>query len=116
MKLANTAIAVLAMTLLSTLATEAQQAKRFAPAPVPSQIAAAKKVVISNAGNDIPSAYFLDWLGNPDRTYNQFYSACKSWGRFELVPSPSDADLVFEIRSQNLLHPGLFHLLNPTLP
>ena len=106
MKLAHTAIAVLAMTLLSTLAPEAQQSKPFAPAPVPPQIAAGKKIFISNAGNDITSAYFLVWLGDPDRTYNQFYSACKSWGRFELVSSPSDADLVFAIRFAEPIAPG----------
>ena len=98
MRSANTVIVLLAMTLLSTLGAEAQPSKPFAPAPVPPQIASGKKIFISNAGNDITSAYFLDWLGDPDRTYNQFYSACKSWGRFELVSSPSDADLVFAIR------------------
>jgi hypothetical protein len=54
-------------------------------APIPSQILAAKKVFISNAG-----------VGT-DRNYNQFYAAIKSWGRYELVDIPSDADLVYEI-------------------
>ena len=31
-------------------------------------------------------------------TYNEFYAAMKSWGRYELVSSPADADMVFEIR------------------
>src|SRR5690242_18782986 len=40
------------------------------PAPVPSPIAAAKKVFISNApGNNLPTS-----LGGPDRTYNEFYA------------------------------------------
>jgi hypothetical protein len=54
-------------------------------APRPAQIVAAKKVFISNAG-----------VGT-DMTYDQFYAAIKGWGRYELVASPADADLVFEI-------------------
>jgi hypothetical protein len=30
--------------------------------------------------------------------YDGLYSALKDWGRFELVLTPSDADLVFQIR------------------
>lgn len=63
------------------------------PAPVPSPIAAAKKVFISNApGSNLPPS-----LGGPDRTYNEFYAAMKSWGHYELVAAPSDADLILEI-------------------
>jgi hypothetical protein len=36
--------------------------------------------------------------GGPDRAYNEFYAAMKTWGHYELVGSPEDADLVFEIR------------------
>jgi len=32
-----------------------------------------------------------------DRTYNEFYAAVKNWGRYELVQTPADADIVFEI-------------------
>jgi len=35
--------------------------------------------------------------GGPDRPYNEFYAAMKSWGRYDLVSSPSDADLVLKI-------------------
>ena len=31
------------------------------------------------------------------RAYNQFYAAMQKWGRYELVGSPEDADLVFEV-------------------
>jgi hypothetical protein len=77
----------------------AQQSKAQLPAPIPPQITAAQKVFISNAGgesfeNVIDS---LPFNGGPDRPYNQFYAAMKNWGRFELVPSPADADLVFEV-------------------
>jgi hypothetical protein len=63
------------------------------PAPVPSPIAAARKVFISNApGSNQPASF-----GGPDRTYNEFYGAMKGWGHYELVSTPSDADLILEI-------------------
>ena len=63
------------------------------PAPVPSPIAAAKKVFISNApGSNLPASF-----GGPERTYNEFYAAMKGWGHYELVAAPSDADLILEI-------------------
>jgi hypothetical protein len=30
--------------------------------------------------------------------YDEFYAAMKSWGRYELVGAPNEADLVFEVR------------------
>lgn len=30
--------------------------------------------------------------------YNSFYAAMKSWGRYQLVASPADADLVLALR------------------
>jgi hypothetical protein len=63
------------------------------PAPIPSSIAAAKKVFISNApGSSLPTSF-----GGPDRIYNEFYAAMKGWGHYELVAAPSDADLILEI-------------------
>jgi hypothetical protein len=60
-------------------------------APIPSQIASAKKVFISNTpGDDFEST-------GPSRLYNAFYAAVNSSGRYELVSSPADADLIFEI-------------------
>jgi hypothetical protein len=67
------------------------------PAPVPASIATAKKVFIANAPGDILPAS----LGGPSRTYNEFYAATKSWGRYELVSAPADADLIFEISFAN---------------
>ena len=77
----------------------AQQAKGPAPAPVPAQISAAQKVFISNAGGESLETVIDETVfnGGPDRPYNQFYAAMKSWGRCELVSSPADADLVLEI-------------------
>jgi len=77
----------------------AQQAKGPTPAPVPGQIAAAKKVFISNAGGEgfetVIDQTVFD--GGPDRPYNQFYAAVKDWGHYEIVSSPADADLILEI-------------------
>ncbi|MFZ0998702.1 MAG: hypothetical protein WAO17_10915 [Candidatus Sulfotelmatobacter sp.] len=77
----------------------AEQPKAQAPAPVPAQIGAAQKVFISNAGGASLETVIDETVfnGGPDRPYNEFYAAMKSWGRFEVVPSPSDADLVLEI-------------------
>jgi hypothetical protein len=80
-------------------ALSAQQSKGSAPAPVPSQISAAQKVFISNAGGESLETVIDETVfnGGPDRPYNQFYAAMKSWGRCELVSSPADADLILEI-------------------
>jgi len=66
-------------------------------APVPAEIISAKRVFISNAGrgcSPFGEAYFS---GGPDRSYDQFYAAMKSWGRYKLALSPSAAELDFAI-------------------
>jgi hypothetical protein len=80
--------------LLSQPLLSAEKPKDAVPAaPVPSPIAAAKKVFISNApGSGLPASF-----GGPDRTYNEFYAAMTAWGHYELVSVPSDADLILEI-------------------
>jgi len=67
-------------------------------APIPPQILAAKKVFIANAGGDEMANYDPRFSGSPDRSYNEFYAAVKSWGRFEIVISPAEADLLLEVR------------------
>ena len=64
-------------------------------APVPTQILAAKKVFISNGGEDTWLNY--DPKHDPTLTYNEFYADMKNWGKYEIVSSPTDADVVFEI-------------------
>lgn len=66
-------------------------------APIPSQILAAKKVFISNVGPEGNVTATFKRLNQPNQPYDRFYAEMKSWGRYELVASPSDADLVFEI-------------------
>lgn len=72
--------------------------KSVAPAPIPPQILAAKKIFVANAGGEQPWYEDAQFSGGNDRAYNQFYAAMKSWGRFEVTASPADADLLFEIQ------------------
>jgi|SRR5580658_1889443 hypothetical protein len=87
----------LEISLLPVSAWGGEQAKLAPAAPIPLQIVAAKKIFVANAGEDQP--WYVDALysGGADRTYNQFYAAMKTWGRYELVGSPANADLLVEI-------------------
>src|SRR5262249_7965375 len=63
------------------------------------RLGAAKKVFISNLGEDT-----IEWTFNPgwssdriDPPYNYLYAAMQNWGLYQLVLVPADADLIFEI-------------------
>lgn len=90
-----------ALAMLASGLAIAQKSKAppYPPAPIPPQIAAARKVFISNAGGESFETVFdqLVFNGGPDRPYDEFYAAMKDWGRRELVASPADADLILEI-------------------
>jgi len=73
-------------------------AKQAPPAPIPAPILAAKRIFIANAGWDTPFYYPALFSGGSTRAYDQFYAAMKSWGRYELVASPSDADLIVQVQ------------------
>jgi hypothetical protein len=75
----------------------AQRQTETSAAPVPPLIASAKKVFISNAGGGCGLFGKAGFSGGPNRSYDQFSAALKSWGRYELVVAPADADLAFEI-------------------
>jgi hypothetical protein len=66
-------------------------------APGPPALLNAKTVFISNAGAD-SGLFPHPFSGDPDRPYNQFYAAMQSWGRYQLVADPSEADIVFELQ------------------
>jgi hypothetical protein len=97
--------ASVALVLLAVPALTAQQPATPA-APVPPQIAAAHKIFISNAGVDINAQAAFDRAGEPNQAYDYFYAAMQTWGRYELVSSPAEADLIFEIR---FLAPGTYN-------
>lgn len=68
-----------------------------ASAPMPTAIQMAKRVFHGNAGVDGMSISAFRQSGDMNQPYNWLYVAMKNWGRYELVGSPADADLVFEI-------------------
>jgi hypothetical protein len=83
--------------LLSGVFAVGQEPVTPASAPVPSSLLSAKKVFISNAGAD-SGLFPHPFSGDPDRAYNEFYANVSSWGRYGLVATPSEADLVFELQ------------------
>jgi hypothetical protein len=90
---------VLLFSALPIISRAQQIDDRVPPAPIPGQILTGKKVFIANAGIDsgIFAGYIASHTGSPNGFYDQFYLAVKSWGRYEPVPAPADADLVIEI-------------------
>ena len=68
-------------------------------APVPTQVLNAKKIFVSN----VPGFQIPESSGGSYRTYNQFYAAMKVWGKYELVTTPADSDVVFEVSFTNPL-------------
>lgn len=100
---------ILAMTLPSLPMTLAEEPPAPPSAPLPAQIIAAKKAFVSNGGED-------QWLDfdpkhNPALTYDEFYADMKSWGKYELVSSPADADVILEIHLASREGTMQLHLL-----
>jgi hypothetical protein len=86
----------LAIPLLSVSVLAAAQPKQAAP--VPAQMLTAKRVFVVNAGTDAGAYPIATFSGEPERAYNSFYAAMKTWGHYQLVGAPSDADLLIEVR------------------
>lgn len=83
----------LATSLIGVPHLGAQQPPNSATAPKPAQILAARKIFISNASAECPTFFCTA----PDEPYNEFYFGMKTWGKYELVETPAEADLVIEI-------------------
>lgn len=81
--------------LALVLPLHGQQTHR--PAPVPNQILNAKRVFIANAPPTHIDFSQTIYSGGRYRAYDEFYAAMKSWGTFQLVDAPRNADLVFEV-------------------
>lgn len=86
---------VLSAVLVLTPVLPAQQAGTDT-GPVPPELLTAHAVFVSNGGG---SNYFDMFDGGPNRAYNTFYSQLKKTGHYELVSSPSQADVIFEIQA-----------------
>ena len=70
--------------LLLIPALQGKTRKDIPPAPLPEAIVTAHKVFLSNGGGS-------------DLAYDAFYSAMKKWGKYQIVGSPDDADLIVEL-------------------
>jgi hypothetical protein len=86
---------VLAWFLVVVPTAPAQQPAPAPAAPVPPQILSAHTVFVSNGGG---SNYFDMFTGGSDRPYNTFYADLQQANRYQLVNSPAQADVIFEIR------------------
>jgi hypothetical protein len=80
----------LALLLASTPLTRAQQTTLSAP--VPSQIHQAQTIFLTNSGSD------PNFPIDATKAYNDIYAALQTWGRYKLVTSPDQADLVFQLK------------------
>jgi hypothetical protein len=80
----------LALFLASMPLIRAQQTTLAAP--VPSQIQQAQTVFFTN------SAFDPNFPIDATKAYNDIYAALQTWGRYKLVDSPDQADLVFKLK------------------
>jgi hypothetical protein len=62
----------------------AKTRKDVPPAPLPEAIVTAHKVFLSNGGGS-------------DLAYDAFYAEMKKWGKYQVVGSPDDAELIVEL-------------------
>jgi len=70
--------------LVSLSAFAARSRKDVPPAPLPTVVINAKKIFLTNGGGS-------------NLAYDSFYSEMKQWGKYEIVGSPEEADLIIEI-------------------
>ena len=92
---------------MTTTVAVAQKGKHSPPPPPPApfaviaKVTAAKKIFVSNAGEE---TYFVhDIPGGANVTYDEFYAALKQWGYFELVDSATQAEFIFQIQGTEQL-------------
>lgn len=76
---------VLGAILLSPGLAATKDKKKDVPvAPLPAVIVNAKKIFLSNGGGS-------------NLAYDAFYAKMKEWGKYEIVGSPEEADLIVEL-------------------
>ena len=84
-KFKNRLVSIAAVLVVTVCPASASKKKIVPPAPLPSAIADAKRVFVTNAG------------GN-QLAFDEFYAQVKQWGRYQLVGSPAEADIILELR------------------
>jgi hypothetical protein len=73
--------------LVLMLATEfglAKDKKKIPTAPLPAAIASAKRIFLSNGGGS-------------NLAFDAFYAAMKEWGKYDIVGSPDESDVIVEL-------------------
>src|ERR1700754_2172507 len=80
----------LALVCFAVQTTCAQQTSLTAP--VPSQIQQAQTIFLTNSGSD------PNFPIDATKAYNDIYSVLQTWGRYKLVNSSEQADLVFQLK------------------
>jgi len=82
-----------AIVFVSCLLSSAKDKKQAPPpAPLPKQMVTAKTVFLAKgSGSD------RNVKGGAELAFDTFYAEMKSWGRYRIVDSPVDADLIFEL-------------------
>ena len=70
--------------LCTCLCLSAKSRKDVPPAPLPSVVRDAKRVFLTDGGGS-------------DLAYDAFYSEMKQWGKYEIVGSPAEADIIIEL-------------------
>ena len=97
----SSACLLLALFLLACASETPPSSAQPAPPDVVARITASRTIFLSNAGANDSFAYEIP--GGSDVAYNELYAALQQWGYFQLVDSPSHADLIFQIRGTELL-------------
>src|SRR5437868_6335813 len=93
---------ILFAVLASSALAQSPQPGDVPAAPVPTQLVNAKRVFIANgAGDNDPD--ITRYTNGPDGVYNRFYADIKALGRYEILGSPSDADIALELRVEYAL-------------
>ena len=99
--MSSKSVAILLAVLLSSFArvvvAQTQPTAEITAAPIPIQLLNAKRVFVANgAGDNDPG--ITKYTYGADGLYNQFYADVKSIGRYDMASSPSDADIVLELK------------------
>lgn len=85
------ALTVVLCLVLAAPFLEGKTRKDIPAAPLPSAVLNAHQIFLSNAGGS-------------DLAFDAFYQSMKNWGKFQIVGSPDEADLIVELayRVENL--------------